>query len=463
MNTKLRYHQRRLADVAAALRLARTQTSREQGPRAQLADHQQQRLETVVRHAATHSPYYRRRLAEAGALGDGPVQLQRLPVLDKSLLMEHFDELVCDPRLRRDQLLDWVGQLTSDQLYLDRYRVMVTSGSSGRPGLFVYDPVGWRSICAQILRSSSWAGLRPSLPRQRLALLGGAAPSHVSRQGAATMAVGLHRVLSLPVTLPLPRLVEALNQFQPTFLHVYPSVAMWLADEQQAGRLRLAPQMLVTIAELRTTEMTQRLQEAFGVQPFNAYGCTEGLWGSECEHHQGIHLFEDTTLVENLDGDGQPVPAGQPGARLLVTNLHNLVQPLLRLEVTDLVTLDPDPCPCGRTLVRASAIHGRSDDILSLPARDGGRVGVHPLQFALLTRDPQVREFQVVRTARSCASSSSLPTHPAQRQQSATTHWRPASARPSPANSTASASRTPRSRSSAASSSRAQPAASSSS
>jgi hypothetical protein len=109
MNTQVRYHQRRLADVAAALRLSRTQTSREQGPRAQLAQHQQQRLETVVRHAATHSPFYRRRLAETGALGDGPVQLQRLPVLDKSLLMEHFDELVCDPRLRRDQLLGWVG------------------------------------------------------------------------------------------------------------------------------------------------------------------------------------------------------------------------------------------------------------------------------------------------------------------------------------------------------------------
>ena len=171
---------------------------------------------------------------------------------------------------------------------------------------------------------------------------------------------------------------------------------MWLAEEQQAGRLRLAPQMLVTIAELRTPEMTQRLTEAFGVHPFNAYGTTEGLWGSECEHHQGIHLFEDATLVENVDADGQPVPAGQPGARLLVTNLHNLVQPLLRLEVTDLVTLDPDPCPCGRTLVRASAIHGRSDDVLSLPAHDGGRVAVHPLHFALLTRDPQVREFQVV-------------------------------------------------------------------
>jgi phenylacetate-CoA ligase len=396
MNSKVHYQRRRLADTTQALRQARTQLRREHGSRAQLAQHQQQRLETVVRHAATHSPFYRRWFAETGALGAEPVELTRLPVLGKSLLMAHFDELVCDPRLRRDQLLDWVGQLTRDQLYLDRYRVALTSGSSGRPGLFVYDPVGWRSIGAQFVRSSSWAGLRPSLPRQRMAMLGGAAPSHITRQGAATLSIGLHRVLALPVTLPLPQLVEALNQFQPTYLNVYPSVAMWLADEQHAGRLRLAPQMLVTAAELRTPAMTQRLADAFGVRPFDLYGCTEGLFGSECEHHQGIHLFEDTTLVENVDADGRPVAAGQAGARLLVTNLHNLVQPLLRLEVTDLVTLDPDPCPCGRTLVRVSAIHGRSDDVLSLPTGDGGRVAVHPLHFALLTRDPQVREFQVV-------------------------------------------------------------------
>jgi putative adenylate-forming enzyme len=376
--------------------MARTQVRREQGPRAQLASHQQQRLETVVRHAASHSPFYRRWFAETGALGEEPVRLQRLPVLDKSLLVEHFDELVCDRRLRHDQLLDRAGQLRRDRLYLDRYRVLLTSGSSGRQGLFVYDTVGWRSIITQMLRSSSWAGLAPSLPRQRVAWIGGAGPSHVTRQAAATLSIGVHRVLALPATLPLPELVEALNRFQPTYLNVYPSVAIWLADEQQAGRLRLSPQMLVTVGELRTPAMTQRLADAFGVDPFDVYGSTEGLFGSECQHHQGIHLFEDITLVENVDGHGQPVPAGQPGARLLVTNLYNLVQPLLRLEVTDLVTLDPDPCPCGRSLVRARTIAGRSDDLLSLPTRDGGRVAVHPLHFALLTRDPEVREFQVV-------------------------------------------------------------------
>ena len=118
-----------------------------------------------------------------------------------------------------------------------------------------------------------------------------------------------------------------------------------------------------------------------------------GLFGSDASTTKHP-LFEDPPWSRSRP-DGHRCRR-QPGARLLVTNLYNLVQPLLRLEVTDLVTLDPDPCPCGRTMVRVSTIHGRSDDVLSLAARDGGRVAVHPLHFALLTRDPQVREFQVV-------------------------------------------------------------------
>jgi hypothetical protein len=69
MTGNLRYHRRRLADTAAALRLARTQVRREQRPRAQLASHQQQLLETVVRHAASQSPFYRRWFDQTGPLG----------------------------------------------------------------------------------------------------------------------------------------------------------------------------------------------------------------------------------------------------------------------------------------------------------------------------------------------------------------------------------------------------------
>ena len=79
------------------------------------------------------------------------------------------------------------------------------------------------------------------------------------------------------------------------------------------------------------------------------------------------------------------------GARLLVTNLFNRVLPLIRFEVSDLVALDPEPCPCGRSLMRVRSLEGRAEEVL-----DVGGVTVHPMQFALVTADPDVREFQVV-------------------------------------------------------------------
>jgi phenylacetate-coenzyme A ligase PaaK-like adenylate-forming protein len=392
---RIGYHRRRLADFAGGLRLARELAARERWPKERLRRHQQECLEAVVRHAVAHSPYYRQRLA--GTVDEAPVELERLPTLDKAEMMERFDGLVTDPRLRRDSLLAWVEGLGRDELYLGRYRVMTTSGSSGRKGLFVYDEPGWRAIMAQFFRYNAMVGVRPRLPRRlRIAAIGGASPVHMTRQVSAISSIGVHRVLSLPVTLPLERLVEVLNRFQPEFMNVYPSVAMRLAEEQLAGRLHLSLANMSTSSEMRTPEMTERIVEAFGVRPFDFYGTTEGLWGCECEHHDGIHLFEDLVLVENVDEGGRPVPPGEPGARLLVTSLHNLVQPIIRLEIPDILTLDPEPCPCGRTLVRTRAIEGRSDDVLEIPTQDGGRVTVHPLQFAPVTRDRGVREFQVV-------------------------------------------------------------------
>ena len=204
----LTYQRKRLADFAAGARLSRELAERERWPRERLARFQQQRLDELVRHAVAHSPFYRERIGRP----TGPVELGRLPTLDKATMMERFDELVTDPRLRRDELLAHVETLTGDALHLGRYRVMTTSGSSGRKGLFVYDRPAWRALIAQFLRYNAMVGVRPRLPRRlRVAALGAASPSHMSRRITQTVDVGLHRVLSLPVTLPLTRLVEQLN------------------------------------------------------------------------------------------------------------------------------------------------------------------------------------------------------------------------------------------------------------
>jgi phenylacetate-coenzyme A ligase PaaK-like adenylate-forming protein len=386
---RLGYHRRRVAWFAAGLKQSKAFLAQERRPREELERVRAQRLEHLLAHAREHSAFYRERIPA------GPVALERVPPLGKDEMMARFDDLVTDPSLRRDALLEWVETRERDEFFAGRYRVMTTSGSSGRKGLFVYDKAGWAAIVGQFLRGSTWMGLTPAVPRRRLALLGGSSLTHMSTQGAATMRVGVHHVLGLPATLPVEQQVAALNRFRPQFLNAYPSTAMRLAEEQEAGRLSLSLTAMSTSSELRTPAMTERLAAAFGVAPFDFYATTEGLFGYECERHDGIHLFDDVSIVENVDDDGRPVPPGEPGARVLVTNLHNLVQPIVRLAVADVMTIEPEPCPCGRTLVRAAAIEGRRDDVLALPARGGGTVSVLPAHFSVITRDRAVREFQV--------------------------------------------------------------------
>ena len=165
----LTYQRKRLADFAAGARLSRELAERERWPRERLARFQQERLDELVGHAVQRSAFYGERIGRP----TGPVELRRLPTLDKATMMERFDELVTDPRLRRDELLAHVETLTGDALHLGRYRAMTTSGSSGRKGLFVYDRPAWRALIAQFLRYSSMVGVRPRLPRRlRVAALG---------------------------------------------------------------------------------------------------------------------------------------------------------------------------------------------------------------------------------------------------------------------------------------------------
>jgi phenylacetate-coenzyme A ligase PaaK-like adenylate-forming protein len=357
---------------------------RERWPRERLEAFQRERLDELVRHASERSAFWRERLPR------GRVRLTDLPVLTKDDLTGSFDDMVTDRRLRLDDLTEHLARIDTDALYLGEYRVMTSSGSSGRKAVFVYDRTAWTHCCGMFLRRSAWIGIRPGLPRARLAFVWGAAPTHMSRRGASSMDVGLHRLCRLSVTQPLPELVERLDAFEPTHLSGYPSIVARLADEQLAGRLHLRLASLTTNSEPLTPALRERLQAAFGVRPFDFYATTEGLYGHDCPDGS-LHLFDDGCIVENVDADGEPVPPGEVGAKLLVTNLFNHTQPLIRFEISDLIAVDPDPCPCGRSLLRLRSLEGRAEEVLQL-----GGVTVHPLQFGLVTADPDVREFQVV-------------------------------------------------------------------
>lgn len=395
---RLGYRTARWQDLARAVKLEKAARERERWPRERLDAYRRDRIDAIVRHAVAHSPFHRERFA--GLVGERPVDLRDLPPLDKATLMEHYDDVVTDRRLRRDELLAHAEGAGGDELYLGRYRVMATSGSSGRKGLFVYDRPDWSAVMAGFLRYSRLAGTGPRIPRVKLAYVGPSGGGHMSRRMASTLDVGLHRMHVLPATAPLGELVRDLQRIQPDVLAGFPSMVALLAEEQRAGRLRIAPRSVTTSSELRTPEMTATIREAWGVEPFDLYAATEtGILGAECEHHRGIHLFDDLVALEVVDDDDRPVPDGEVGKRVLLTSFDNHVQPTIRLAVADMAAVDPEPCPCGRSLPLLRAVEGRTDDVLQLPGEDGRPIAVHPLQFTAVAQAREVREFQIVQRA----------------------------------------------------------------
>lgn len=377
---------RRVPTVVRALRAAKVLESHDQWSFERLRAHQRQRLLAIVRYAAAHSPYYRERFAGIELSDD--LDLRALPTLDKTTMLEHFDELVTDRRLTLSGVEQHLTELEdvdprTDPMLFGEYRAMASGGTSGRRGVFVYGRADWTEVLAggPARAQKAYFNFGPRLPRRRFVTIGADHPLHMTGRVNRSMDVGAHRFLRLDARMPLGELVEALNAFKPEGLVTYPSTAALLAERQRAGELRINPQMIYTGGEVRTPEMEERIVDAWNQKPFNNYGATETGMSSavECDRHTGLHLFEDQVLIEVVDDDYRPVPDGEPGSRLLITNLINRTQPLIRYELNDLITVSPDPCPCGRPFPLLKSVEGRSDDVLEMPATEGGTIKVHPL------------------------------------------------------------------------------------
>lgn len=394
---------RRMPQIVRALRVAKMLESHDEWDVERLRAHQRQRLLAIVRYAAANSPYYRERFAAIDLSDD--LDLRVLPTLAKPTMLENFDDLVTDRRLTLagvEQHLTRAGRdPRADPMLFGEYRAMASGGTSGRRGVFVYGRDDWTEVLAggPARAQKNYFNFGPRIPRRRLVSIFADHPLHMTGRLNRSLDVGAHRFLRLDARAPIGDLVKALNAFQPEGLGTYPSTAVVLAERQLSGELKIHPRMIFTSGETRTPEMEERIVEAWNRTPFNNYGSTEtGAYSAvECNRHTGLHLFEDQVLIEAVDDDYRPVPDGEPGNRLLITNLFNRTQPLIRYELNDLVTISPDPCPCGRPFRLLKSIEGRSDDVLEMPARDGGTIKVHPLTLrSPLARVGALSEYRIV-------------------------------------------------------------------
>ena len=101
----------------------------------------------MLRHAWQKSRFYRELYSAAGIKEQdlAAVRPGDLPIIDKKLLMDNFDQAVTDPRLRKSDLEHWMGEVGDPALnYLDDYIVCQSSGSSGVKGLSVCTYRDWQ-------------------------------------------------------------------------------------------------------------------------------------------------------------------------------------------------------------------------------------------------------------------------------------------------------------------------------
>jgi phenylacetate-coenzyme A ligase PaaK-like adenylate-forming protein len=393
------YETLRQLHLAYALGLAPRFIERLDWSADRLALHRAERLRTLVRDAIVRSPWHRERLAEVDIDRLDEDGLRALPSMTKRDLMENFDRIVADERLSLGLVDDHLQTVTTGSYLLDRYTAVTSGGSSGERGVFVYDWEGWATFWLGMGRYLVRAKQRDPELSSRPTVLGWVTAAHFSHASAAlarTFANAEFANVRFPVTLATEDIVAGLNQTEPDFLFAYPSVLHGLAIEARAGRLRISPRRVLSLAEPLLPEIRAVAEEAWGVGVGNLWGASEGgVVAAACEESR-MHLSDDLVIVEPVDEDGRPVALGERSAKVYLTNLFNRALPLIRYEITDEVTILAEPCPCGSAHRCVADIQGRLDDVFVY----GGR-RVHPHVFrAALSRHAGVIEYQVRQTTR---------------------------------------------------------------
>jgi len=365
------------------------------------------RLENMIAFARAQSPFYEDFYSSLPA---GIRDLQDLPPVSKSDLMESFDDWVTDPKVTKAGAEAFVAD--SDLVgsyYLGQYALWTTSGITGEPAIFVHDggalnvyaALGLlRGINAWMTPGNLWAFLRQDVRAAIVIAAGG----HWASDAVKELVRGLHsslsnRIHTYSVLTPIPQMVITLNEYQPTILFGYPTALALLAHQQMVGGLRISPLLVATAAEWLTPGARHQIGGAFNCLVRETYAASEFMGIAYSCDHGRLHVNSDWVIMEPVDEAYQPVPPGQASLTVLLTNLANRVQPIIRYDLGDSITVDPDPCPCGNPLP-AIQVEGRRDDVLYLQTPDGKSVPILPMALATVVEEvPFVTRYQIIQTA----------------------------------------------------------------
>jgi phenylacetate-coenzyme A ligase PaaK-like adenylate-forming protein len=363
------------------------------------------RIDELLRFARLQSLFYRDRWRALP--GDG-LSLQDVPALTKAELMARFDDWATDRSITRSAVEEFLADRSHiGQLFLGKYLVWKSSGSTGEPGIFVQDRAAlavYDALLAVEMQSPHVAsryawGFLAQGGRAALVVATGDHFASIASWQRVCRGTPWPNARAFSVMEPIRDLVAQLNAYQPAFLASYPTTLALLADERRAGRLTIAPACIWSGGEYLSASSRAAIERAFGALVVNEYGASECMSIAHSCAEGRLHVNGDWVVLEPVDRDYRPTPPGDASHTVLLTNLANRIQPIIRYDLGDSVTVRPTPCTCGSALPSIRA-EGRRDDVLSLRARDGQYVRLSPLALTTVVEDVAgSQRFQLVQCA----------------------------------------------------------------
>ncbi len=341
---------------------------------------QERRLRSIVDYTYRNSPFYRRKLKEAGVSPDDIKKLShlsKLPFTVKDDLRQNYPlGMLCVPR---EEIV----------------RVHASSGTTGKPTIVAYtsgDLNNWAELMARVLTSCGLSKKDTVQLIYNYAFFTGGLGFHygVERIGATVIPSGVGNS---------EKQLMMMKDLEVTAFSSTPSYALYLAEYAEKTGVELDKLSLRTGifgAEPWSENMRRKIEEAFGIDAYDNYGLSE-LCGpgvaSECQEKNGLHVWEDHFLLEVIDPEtGEVLGPGERG-ELVFTTLTKEGMPLLRYRTRDISRIIPEECSCGRTHLKIERLTGRSDDMLIVRG-----VNVFPSQIEqVLLSYPEIAEhYQIV-------------------------------------------------------------------
>ena len=355
--------------LALALRARRPTTARElallrsldRASQAELTRVQEERLESLLRHAFHNTAYYREVLGDCGVVRNHRVdlgQLQSVPILTKEIIRTEGERL-------RDHTLP-----PARRAYANR-----TGGSTGQPIHYWQDSHYWDINVATKLYHFEVLGKHPGEPELKI---WGSDRDIVIETGTLRRNAenSLYNRRIVPCgTLGEPELraiVDEVDRFRPKLVWGYIDGLYTVAQYvNRTGREMHKPVAVVIGGGTLLPPMREAIARAFRAPVINFYGSREmGDVACECPATSGMHISINSHLVEVVDARGRPV-VGRDGD-LVITSLHNYAMPFIRYQMGDRGRLGTSQCPCGRNPPLLEEVSGRSME--SFVRRDGAVV-----------------------------------------------------------------------------------------